>query len=197
MSSLEAHAILQQDTAESIPCNGDKEQWLWLEAQRTKLSQKLLLMAPTSFWLSSLSVSHLRDHCSAQGQHPGCWAGSCPSPAPHHTLEVFVTDSALGSGAGSQWQHLPLPVQLSQPELSRHVPVSPVWSDKVTQLTAAHTKHLAFSSGLLAVTLGTLCCFDWHHSNCFPSCPAFQRRLQQGERVGKEQRGGRERGLQR
>lgn len=86
MSSLEAHAILQQDTAESIPCNGDKEQWLWLEAQRTKLSQKLLLMAPTSFWLSSLSVSHLRvGSLQCPGTAPWLLSRilSLPSSTPH------------------------------------------------------------------------------------------------------------------
>lgn len=49
MSSLKAHVNLQEDPAESIPCNGDKDLWLWLEAERTNLAQKLLLMAPTSF----------------------------------------------------------------------------------------------------------------------------------------------------
>lgn len=72
--------------------------------------------------------------------------------------------------------------------LSGHVPVSPVCSDKVTQHTAVRAKHLVFSSGLLAVTLGTLCCFDWHSSNRFPSRPAFQKRLKEGGRAGEKEK---------
>lgn len=191
MSSLEAHVI---------PAAGHSRehslQWRYRSVALTGSTED----KPTTEIIAdgtstSFSVTH-EGGITAAPRHstPGCWAGSCPSPAPCHTPEAFLIDPALGSGAGSSWQHLPLPLQLSHPELSRHVPVSPVWSDKVTQLTAACTKHLAFSSALLAVTLGTLCRFDWHHSNCFPSCPALQKRLKQGGRVGKEERGGKGKG---
>lgn len=149
----------------------------------------------TALQLLPLAVSHLRVgslQCPGAGPQAAVQDSAHPSTSPDRG--VFPINSA--------WAALPSdlasglcrsicaclcrsPIQ----SLSGHVPASPVWSDKVTQLTGVHTKHLVFSSGLLAVTLGTSCCFDWHHSNRFPSCPAFQKRLTQGGRVDeKEQR---------
>lgn len=189
MSSLEEHVILQQDTAESIPCNGHKDQWLWLEAQRTNLPQKLLLLLT----FSSFSITPEGEIPAApRDSTPGCWAGSClslPSSMPH---PGGISDSnTLGSGAGSVLVAASGCAALPPgAEQARACFACLIWQGHPAH-SSPH-EALGFLIWFISCHFGHFVLLWLASQQLLPFMSCLPK--EQGGRVGKEERGGREKG---